>query len=453
MRRILGSVRVRITVVATLIFAVAFVLASVLLVRAVRGSMEDRLRDNVVAVTNEATEQLDAGVPPDEVVTPGGSFILLIREKQTGRVLRTQGVPAGETFSDPLIGLPIQGHTVIQESNGKFIATQNVPGPEGGLEVVAASPLDEIRRNVDSLVGGLWLGIPALIGLVGLLVWWLVGRSLRPVAAIRAEVDEISHGTLHRRVPVPPSDDEVAHLAGTMNAMLDRLERSSTQQREFVSDASHELRSPIASIKATLEVALRHQDRADWEHVAREVLAEDERMERVVADLLDLARVEENGDALTDAPVVDLDDAVLEEVARVRDRRVDAGQVSAGRVRGRRNQLARAVRNLLENAEHHAAEKIDVSLVSTDGVVELMVEDDGPGIAAADRERVFERFTRLDEGRDRDAGGAGLGLAMARAIVERHGGTVDIESGRLGGARFVVRLPAGETVSRHAGPP
>ena len=233
--------------------------------------------------------------------------------------------------------------------------------------------------------------------------------------------------------------------------MLDRLERSSARQREFVSDASHELRSPIATIQATLEVALEHEDQTDWHAVAHDVLAEDERM---AARRLRPARsraVDEDGDALADAPVLDLDDVVLDEVARVHDRTVDASAVSGGRVRGRRSQLARAVRNLLENAEHHAASRIDVALTAEDGAVVLVVEDDGPGIPEADRERVFDRFTRLDEGRDRDAGGAGLGLAMVRAIVERHGGTVAVDTGALGGARFVVRLPAGETGPRDDG--
>jgi signal transduction histidine kinase len=292
--------------------------------------------------------------------------------------------------------------------------------------------------------------IPALVALVGVLIWFLVGRSLRPVAAIRSEVDEITHGTLHRRVPVPDSHDEIARLAGTMNQMLERLESSSARQRAFVSDASHELRSPVTSIRATLEVALRNRERIDWPDVAQQVLHEDERMDRVVGDLLDLARVEENSDSIARAPFVDLEDVVLEEVPRMRRHPVRTERVSAGRVRGRREQLARVVRNLLDNADRHAGDHVEVALSSNNGTVDLVVEDDGPGIPEADRERVFDRFTRLDEGRTRDAGGAGIGLAMVRAIVERHGGGVRVEQGVNGGARFVVSLPNGDTGSDDA---
>jgi signal transduction histidine kinase len=185
--------------------------------------------------------------------------------------------------------------------------------------------------------------------------------------------------------------------------------------------------------------------------VAQQVLHEDERMDRVVGDLLDLARIEENGDSLARAPFVDLEDVVLEEVPRVRRHPVQTERVSAGRVRGRREQLARVVRNLLDNADRHAGDHVEVALSSNNGTVDLVVEDDGPGIPELDRERVFDRFTRLDEGRTRDAGGAGIGLAMVRAIVERHGGAVRAERGERGGARFVVSLPNGETGGRDAG--
>jgi signal transduction histidine kinase len=472
MSRVFGSVRVRITLVATVVFAIAFAGASWLLVQRVRDSLKDQVRDEGLAAVGdykrraEAAQQIadlrglpESGVTFLQVLDAEGNVIEaapgfagvapLTEDLGAGVGIRgsaTAGIPGASAFTVevPAGALPVGG-------GDQLVFVEQARTAEGPITIIAASPLDTVRRSVESLVDVLWLGIPLLIGLVGLLVWFLVGRALRPVAAIRAEVDEISHGTLHRRVPVPPSNDEVAHLAGTMNEMLDRLERSSAKQRAFVSDASHELRSPIATIQATLEVALEHDDQTDWRSVAHDVLAEDERMARVVSDLLDLARVDEGGDTIADAPVVDLDDVVLDEVARVHGPTVDASAVSAGRVRGRRNQLDRAVRNLLENAEHHAASRVDVALTADDGAVVLVVDDDGPGIPEADRERVFDRFTRLDEGRDRDAGGAGLGLAMVKAIVEHHGGTVAVDEGPLGGARFVVRLPAGETVPRDDG--
>jgi len=227
--------------------------------------------------------------------------------------------------------------------------------------------------------------------------------------------------------------------------MLLRLEMSSQKQRQFVSDASHELRTPLASIRANLEVALRNSDSTDWPQVAARVLAEDERMEDTVAEMLELARLDESKGPLPidTLPEVDLDEVIADLVITTRRVPVDTTRVSAGRVHGREDQLSRAIRNLVDNAARHAVAKVAVSLTTDDeGAVDLFVDDDGTGIAPEDRTRVFERFTRLDEGRARDAGGLGLGLALVKGIVESHQGTVTIDDSPLGGARFAVRLPA-----------
>ena len=208
-----------------------------------------------------------------------------------------------------------------------------------------------------------------------------------------------------------------------------------------MSDASHELRSPLAAIRTTLEVALRNTDRADWPTVAARVLAEDARMEDTVTELLDLARLDEHELDVASLPEVDLDDLVLEAATEPCRVPVDTTRVSAGRVRGRRDQLARMMRNLLDNACRHADSAVALSLRSDGGVVEVCVDDDGPGIPPEDRQTVFERFTRLDEGRVRDAGGMGIGLAIVKGVVEQHGGTVVVEDAPLGGARLTVRLP------------
>jgi signal transduction histidine kinase len=444
MRRLFGSVRVRITLAATLVFALALGIGAFVLVRGVRASLEDRLRSDGEKAAVAFKKRIEAGQPPEDVIAsaPVAGFGVQAVVGQGGGVLAgSPGMPEGSLPMQVVGPLPAPGSTVTR--GNQLVVSKQAASPAGPVTLVASSPLDSIRRSVDSLVDVLRFVIPALVALVGVLIWFLVGRSLRPVAAIRSEVDEITHGTLHRRVPVPDSHDEIARLAGTMNQMLERLESSSARQRAFVSDASHELRSPVTSIRATLEVALRNRERIDWPDVAQQVLHEDERMDRVVTDLLDLARVDENSDSLARAPFVDLEDVVLEEVPRVRRHPVRTERVSAGRVRGRREQLARVVRNLLDNADRHAGDHVEVALSNNNGTVDLVVEDDGPGIPEADRERVFDRFTRLDEGRARDTGGAGIGLAMVRAIVERHGGRVRIEASIHGGARFVVSLPNG----------
>jgi signal transduction histidine kinase len=262
---------------------------------------------------------------------------------------------------------------------------------------------------------------------------------------MRREVDTISAGALHRRVPVPGTGDETARLATTMNRMLDRLEQAQQRQRRFVSDASHELRSPVATIRQHAEVAAAHPERTSLTNLADTVLAEDLRLQRLVDDLLLLARADEQmlGPG---AASVDLDDLVLDAVRRLRTDpwlSVDGTGIGAARVRGDQALLARLVGNLTENAARHASSRVAVSL-SADGAgwAVLGVDDDGSGVAAPDRERVFERFVRLDDGRTRDAGGSGLGLAIAREVALVHGGSISVRDSTLGGARFEVRLPA-----------
>jgi signal transduction histidine kinase len=245
-------------------------------------------------------------------------------------------------------------------------------------------------------------------------------------------------------VPEPPADDEIGRLARTMNQMLGRLEMFTERQRRFVADASHEMQSPIASTRAELEIATAHPEATDWVATAAELLEDNLRMERLVQDLLYLARAEDPMRAVAPSRL-DLDDIVFAEAARVRSRSrvlVDTSRVSAAEVRGNADQLGRVIRNLLENATRHARTRVTIELDrGDDDRIRLVIADDGPGIAAPERERIFERFTRLDSSRSRGTGGAGLGLAIAREIVEAHGGRVFVADAAVG-ARFVVDLPA-----------
>jgi signal transduction histidine kinase len=229
-----------------------------------------------------------------------------------------------------------------------------------------------------------------------------------------------------------------------MNSMLDRLETASHRQRQFVSDASHELRTPVASIRANLEVALRQADETDWPKIAERVLAEDSRMEQTISQMLALARLDEvaDGRPVASLPDVDLDEIVLDQAVGEHRVPIDVSRVLAGRVHGRREELTRMVRNLVENAARHAESRVEVDVHREGDDVVLIVDDDGPGIPLDDRERVFDRFTRLDDGRARDAGGLGLGLSLVRMTVEQHGGSVRVGDAPIGGARLEVRLPA-----------
>jgi signal transduction histidine kinase len=240
------------------------------------------------------------------------------------------------------------------------------------------------------------------------------------------------------------ADDEIGHLARTMNRMLGRLEQSQARQRQFIADSSHELRSPVASIRQNTEVALAHPNTTTVGKLAETVLAEDLRIQRLIDDLLLLARADEHALDLR-RQAVDLDDLVFDEARGLRattDLRVDTTAVSAARTDGDVSGLRRVLRNLGSNAARHAASRIAFTLSQHNGAVTLTVDDDGDGIAPADRERVLERFVRLDEGRARDLGGNGLGLAIVAELVHAHGGELAVGAAPLGGARIEIRLPA-----------
>jgi signal transduction histidine kinase len=309
--------------------------------------------------------------------------------------------------------------------------------------VLAAESLEPVDEGTEVVVHAFAIGVPLLMLIVGGTTWIVTGRALRPVEAIRDEVGSIADDDdLGRRVPEPSSGDEIARLAHTMNEMLARLEAARSRQQRFVSDASHELRSPLATIRHELELLLADPDRTEVVPMAEGLMAESLRMQALVDDLLLLARSDEGSPARRRA--VDLDDLVLAEATRLRSRalvQVDTTHVSGGQVIGDEGQLTRMVRNLAENAERHARGFVGFDLQGHDGVVVLAVHDDGPGIPLADRERVFERFTRLDSARARGTGGSGLGLAIVAQVAAAHDGSVVADDAPGGGARFTVTLP------------
>ncbi|WP_019629966.1 sensor histidine kinase [Actinomadura atramentaria] len=287
------------------------------------------------------------------------------------------------------------------------------------------------------------LGVPLITGLIGFGTWRAAGRTLRPVDEIRADLDEITATDLQRRVPVPERDDELSRLAASVNATLDRLETAVARLRGFVSDVSHELRSPLAGLRTELEVAIADPDAADVRDTLAATLRSADRLQAVVEDLLALARL----DAADREPdeQVDLRRLADQEVLRrPRRARVVVPDGDPVYVRGSPRDLARLLTNLIDNADRHAASEVRIEITRlADGYAMVEVVDDGTGIAPTDRERIFDRFTRLAEGRHRDAGGTGLGLAIARDIAEAHRGSLVIRDRADGrrGARFVLLLP------------
>jgi signal transduction histidine kinase len=272
--------------------------------------------------------------------------------------------------------------------------------------------------------------------------WVVTGRALRPVESIRREVERIGAEDLHRRVPEPATHDEVGRLAQTMNAMLARLEDSQDRQRRFVADASHELRSPLTGMRAELELELERLGDDTPHETTRELLADTVRLQRLVEDLLTIAVTDASTLDAAHRTAVDLDEIVFAEARRLRAHTtldVDTSQVSGAQYEVNADQFVRVVRNLLDNAAAHAESTVGVSLQETTTAIRLVVSDDGPGVPADDRERIFERFARVDDARSRDNGGTGLGLAIAREVIAAHGGTITVDEPP--GATFTVILP------------
>ncbi|CAL9597449.1 ATP-binding protein [Streptomyces sp. enrichment culture] len=334
----------------------------------------------------------------------------------------------------------------------RFAAVPVETEDRGGLTVYAGAPLSAEHGAVNTALTVMLIGFPALLAVVAWVTWLVTRRALRPVEGIRREMAAITASEdLARRVPVPGTHDEVARLASTTNETLTALESSVERQRRFVADASHELRSPIASLRTQLEVAAAHPELLDLDGAVEDTV----RLQRLAADLLLLARLDA-GERPADARV-DLAALAREEAEGRRgvSVRADPGVTVAGS----RGQLGRVLANLLDNAQRHARSTVEVSVRrdtapredggrdgggdggGDGGVAVVAVADDGEGVAAADRERIFERFVRLDAARSRDDGGAGLGLAIARDVAVRHGGTLTVHDAPAGGALFELRLP------------
>jgi signal transduction histidine kinase len=450
----LGTVRFRTTVAATVLAVLALGVASVVLVLVLRNSLEGNLRSSAElraadVATLVADDRLPSALPEPreeeeealvQVVDPAGVVVASTPEAEEAGSLVVFELDPGDRVDARTVAGPR-----FDSDDDFVIVAMRAPGPEGEHTVYVGASLEEVDETVGAARDVLVVGVPVVVAVLAVTTWVVVGRALRPVESLRAEVAEITGSDLHRRVPLPRGDDEVARLARTMNEMLDRLDASSERQRRFVADAAHELQSPLATARTSLEVGVAGAEGTDWPATAAEVLDEHERMGRLLRDLLFLARADE-GQVERRRVEVDLDDVVLAEVERLRPRAtatLDTSGVSAGRVRGDAEALGRAVRNLLENAEHHAAGVVRVDLGRDGREVRLVVADDGPGIPPGDRDRVFDRFTRLDAGRSRTQGGTGLGLAITRQIIEAHGGTIGVLDGD-GGARVAVRLPAAD---------
>ena len=467
------SVRARITAVSTTLVAATLVVASLLLVRLVQAdlltsaeeTLDIALQEQLDAIPVELIEEEfidETDVFPEDAVdlyatvidgqvielglfTVGDDGIafgtLYIDDIATASLVLDP--EAGEVLEvlDPVTQFELDDPEVIEQIESLAFETIELSEADGQL-LVGVTPLQEIEESIEALRDALLLIVPVLVVCFGALTWWLVGRALRPVQSITEQVQAISTTNLDQRVPVPSTDDEVSEMAIVMNRMLDRLERGGERQRRFSADASHELRSPLATIRAAAEVLGRSPTPARTTALSDDIVAEADRMDELIGDLLALSRVDDGGLGSNTEPVDLAELAPLE-----LENEIDAGLVEMGgfdsgaMVTGQRSDLRRVVRNLADNAVRHAGSRVLVAVTATDDLVELAVSDDGDGVPEGSEALIFERFRRLDEARSRDGGGSGLGLALVASIVESHGGSIRVDRSELGGARFTVAVP------------
>jgi signal transduction histidine kinase len=439
-----GTVRARTTTLAVVVVGGSLVIGGLAMRTFLERSLTSTVREAAWLQAHDDAEGVAEGdiERPIDVPNVETDFVQVLDSR--GRVF---DYSANLTGSPPVSLLKPQEERKVSVpfDDGPFLAValQVSMGGEN-YTVIAGKSLEPVTEPVRVVSGLLLIGIPLLVLVGGLTTWRVVRRALMPVDSIRAEVEGISTGDLDRRVPVPKGEDEIARLGRTMNAMLARLEESQQRQRRFVSDASHELRSPVSSIRQHAEVAASHPDQTPVLELAEVVLEENLRLQALVDDLLLLTKIDE-GTLRLQTELVDLDDLVFEEAGRLRsatELQVDTNSVSVGRVTGDRGQLMKLVRNLTDNAARHSRGTVAFSLRQDNGVAVLNVDDDGKGIRPEDRQRIFERFVRLDEARDRDSGGSGLGLAIVAEIAAAHGGRVAVQDAPIGGARFEVQIPS-----------
>jgi signal transduction histidine kinase len=469
------SLRARLTLVSTALLGAGLAAAGVLLATTVARSLQSALDAGALQSAREVAALVDTGRPLPDPLPVGGAATAVVQVLDAKDRVR-----AGSAGADRLVGLLRPDELASARVGARLAIDGSRASLEGPLRVVAVpagSPTDpltvvvavgsaSVQESIRLLKTGLLLGVPVLLGLLALVSWRVIGWTLRPVETLRRGAEVITGAGDSRRLPLPAARDEVHRLAVTLNDMLARLESTSARQRSFVSDAAHELRSPLASIRTQLEVAVRLAEPAGVPalgsvgpagpgpngfggtvDLARDVLVDVDRLARLVDDLLLLARLDEAAPrrALPRREPVDLHTLARDLVGRYDSARVPVTVLPpdpdpAPIVLAEPDALRRVLANLLDNAVRHAASVVTVTVARAADAAELVVTDDGPGIPAADRDLVFDRFTRLDPARARDGGGAGLGLAIVRELVRAHGGTAALQDAHPG-TRAVVTLP------------
>lgn len=447
------SLRARLTVVTAgllcVTLAVGAVVLSTVLSRGRVAALDDVVRDRALTVgalvrSDQVPEALPVAQPGEIVQVLDADGRVVASSPTASRTLPVLPAAALADLRSRALatspGDPLVTGTEVSAYDAHARAAVLLPEGADGELVVATVPLGEVEGLVRALRLALLAVVPVLTALLGAAIWVALGRALRPVEELRAAAAQVARAGGPGALPEPGTDDEIGALARTLNEMLDRLEVAAARQRSFVADAAHELRTPLAALGATLDVARAHPDAYERAELVAELADEVHRMQDLVSDLLLLARLGSRPvpDASVDLAAVARDAADLAAAGAGRPGVVVEVRGS-GRARGDAAALGRVVRNLADNALRHADTRVRVDVV--DGCV--TVSDDGPGIPPEARDRVFERFVRLDDARARGAGGSGLGLAIAREVVREHGGDVVLRGPAPGssGLTAEMRLP------------
>jgi signal transduction histidine kinase len=411
--RPLSGVRGRVVLTVLVVTACLYSLLGTIGFLYIADGGRDAIRDRVTAVVDQLEAGLRAGTGAVSILTPDGVEAVAVNQGSR------PPIPSGDVDVTRTITVGSQTYLLVGHAS--------------------QAPLTDSLRSLHT---GLWIGVPLAVLVTALVAGLATRRALRPVSVITEQAAAIDAHDVSTRVPVPDTDDEVEHLARTVNEMLDRIAAGQQAQRQFTSDAAHELRTPLMALLGELELARRSPAPPDPQLLARlddlaqrlarrvddlvllSTLDEQPPLHRQPTDLLEVVRTEAAAVAVGDnAPAI----AVLGHEARaVVDERL----------------LSRAVRNLLSNAWRHAAATVQAEVDASGDRVWVHIDDDGPGIPAADREHVLRRFGRLDQARQVDSGGAGLGLAIAASVARAHGGDVVVSDADLGGARISLWVPA-----------
>jgi signal transduction histidine kinase len=447
------SLKARLLLIGVAGLAAGLAVGGLVLVAALGYALQRTVDGEALQTARGVAELVDQNALPDLVPVAGVQVVVQVVDDQSR-------VRAASIDADRLTPLLFEPELARARAGERLLIPGDRIGADGPVRVVAvtagpagerrtvlvAKSMSDVLNSVRLLRTTLLIAFPLIVAVLAVVAWRVVSAALRPVEALRSGAEEITGGVRPGQLPVPASRDEIGRLAVTLNDMLDRLDAARARQRAFVADAAHELRSPLANMRTQLEVAQRLGESTDWAEVSRDLLTDTERLGRLVDDLLLLARADDadaGGPArhLRTSPV-ELGELVAQ-VARgfprppVRVVEPDRPLWTAGD----RDELARVVANLLDNAVRHASGQVVVAAMADGPYHLLTVTDDGPGVPEADRERVFDRFTRLDDARARDAGGAGLGLAIVRELVRRHRGRILLADAGPG-LRVEVRLPA-----------